>query len=89
MNNENKVYGHVINEMDEFIISLTNDKMLKIDLMFIENERKEYKPYIYEIILDEKSNEKLKKIRYEEEVLYEISFISKEEINEKKMKVLF
>lgn len=27
MNNENKVYGHIINEMNEFIISLFNSEL--------------------------------------------------------------
>ncbi|WP_313238436.1 hypothetical protein [Sporosarcina ureae] len=77
-----KSFAKIINEDGELFLTLTNEKMLKVDYEYLteQKHKKIYRPYFYEFILNEESQEKLKYTlshqQYNEEELFEVKIIS-------------
>lgn len=70
---EGNIYGELLEEDNQFFFSLTNEKMLEEDFMFLETRNSYYRPYFYEFYIDG-NIDSLKNIYPEIEIggLYEI-----------------
>lgn len=81
-----KTFAKIVNEDNEFSLTLTNEKMIEVDYQYLlgEQHKELYRPYFYEFSLSQSSQEKLKKEldlqNYNEEVLYVIKIISERDI---------
>lgn len=79
---ERKSFAKIVNEDGELSLTLTNEKMLKVDYEYLleGNYKEMYRPYFYEFALNESSQVQLKRKissqNYSEEQLYEIKIIS-------------
>lgn len=81
----NKIYGKLIEEDDHYIVTLTNKKMIELDLTYLENEGDElfdfYRPYFYEFIVDKNNDGEIKKYLSDNDIegYYEIEITTIED----------
>jgi len=84
-----KTFAKIVNEDNEFSLTLTNENMLEVDYRYLlEDQHKEiYRPYFYEFFPSERSQRNIKieieRQNYSEEVLYEIKIVSKRDVKGK------
>lgn len=86
-NNQGKTFGIIVEEDGKNIISLINEKMLEVDRTYflgetISNEElSDYRPYVYEFIPDELTDERITRMELEKHQLYPIELLSDEQDN--------
>lgn len=78
---ENKHFAKIIDEDGQLFLSLTNQKMLKMDYEYLlqEQHKELYRPYFYEFALSDQAQQIIKENDYKDELLYEIEIISKKD----------
>lgn len=86
-NNQGKTFGIIVEEDGKNLISLINEKMLKADRAYfsgesISNEEfLDYRPYVYEFIPEELTDERITRMELEKNQLYPIELLSDEQDN--------
>lgn len=84
MDESNYVYGKKFDNGIDLSISLTNPLMIKRDYEYLFNEeqakedRDDYRPYLYEVLINENYRQKLSEMM-EEGIYYRIKFVEKKE----------
>lgn len=85
--NQGKTFGIIVEEDGRNIVSLINEKMLEVDRAYflgetISNEEiPNYRPYVYEFIPEELTDERITRMELEKNQLYPIELLSDEQDN--------
>lgn len=82
-NHNKKTYGTIIEEDEKLIVTLTNEKMLRADRDYLNNEfyKATYRPYFYEFIPENMSESMVQTMELEKDQMYLVELNYLEEKN--------